>query len=78
MQNSNKFKHFVKVLGITNTDNESIKRLPFVTIFFFGQWYMIRYMIWTLANSDPIYETSLANSDLDLAGSELTSGRGPN
>ena len=32
----------------------------------------------TLANSDPISEKSLANSDLDFAGSELTSGRGPN
>ena len=32
----------------------------------------------TLANSDPISEKSLANSDLNFAGSELTSGRGPN
>ena len=32
----------------------------------------------TLANSDPISKTSLANSDLNFAGSELTSGRGPN
>ena len=31
-----------------------------------------------LANSDPISEKSLANSDLNFAGSELTSGRGPN
>ena len=36
------------------------------------------YPIRTLANSDPISEKSLANSDLDFAGSELTSGRGPN
>ena len=34
--------------------------------------------IQTLANSDPISEKSLANSDLDFAGSELISGRGPN
>ena len=32
----------------------------------------------TLANSDPISKKSLANSDLNSAGSELTSGRGPN
>ena len=32
----------------------------------------------TLANSGPISKKSLANSDLDFAGSELTSGRGPN
>ena len=32
----------------------------------------------TLANSDPISKNTLANSDLDFAGSELTSGRGPN
>ena len=34
----------------------------------------------TLANSDPLSKKkkSLANSELDSAGSELTSGRGPN
>ena len=35
-------------------------------------------LIRTLANSDPISKKSLANSDLNFAGSELTSGRGPN
>ena len=37
-------------------------------------------LIRTLANSDPISKEkkSLANSNLDFAGYELTSGRGPN
>ena len=32
----------------------------------------------TLANSYPISNNSLANSNLDFAVSEMTSGRGPN